>query len=89
MLDIPSVLDILCLELIGIVPEEENIIAAAQKGQLLTLESSSPAAVAFTQIARRLLGEHIPVQDIFDQPSILERLSLQLGFSEMKKLVSS
>lgn len=88
MLDISNVLDILCLELIGIVPEEEHIIAAGHKGQPVTLASNSPAAAAFTRIASRLLGEQIPFQDFFAQPTILDRLSMYLGFQEMKKIVS-
>lgn len=88
MLDIPNVLDILAIELLGIVPEEANIIAAGHRGKPLTLESKSPAVAAFTRIARRLLGENIPIQDFFAQPNILERLSMYLVYQEMKKLVS-
>lgn len=88
MLDIPNVLDILSIELLGIVPEEANVIAAGHRGKLLTLESNSQAAAAFMRIARRLLGENIPIQDFFAQPSILERLSLYLGFQEMKRSLS-
>lgn len=89
MLDIAHVVDLLSLELIGIIPEEESVIAAGNKGQPVTLENNSRVATAFTQIAKRLLGEQIPVQDSFTQPSILERLSLYLGFPEMKKLADA
>lgn len=89
MLDIAHVLDLLSLELIGIIPEEESVIAAGNKGLPSTLAGNSQAATAFTQIARRLLGECLPVQDTFTQPSILERLSTYLGFQEMKKFAST
>lgn len=89
MLDIAHVVDLLSLELIGIIPEEESILAAAHKGQPVALENNSRVAAAFTQIAQRLLGEAIPVHDSFTPPSIWERLSLYLGFPEMKKLVDA
>lgn len=88
MLDLPNVLDILSIKLLGIVPEEANVIAAGHRGKPLTLESNSPAAAAFMRIAKRLSGENIPIQDFFAQPNLFERLSLNLGLQVMKKMVS-
>jgi septum site-determining protein MinD len=85
--DLAYVLDLLSLELIGIIPEDESVIAAGHKGQPLTLASHSRAAFAFNQIARRLMGEYIPAQDFVPQPSIAERLSAYFGFQSRPRLV--
>src|SRR5512136_535850 len=55
MLSVEDVLDLLAIDLIGIVPEDENVIVASNKGQPLTLDFKSKAGQAFQNIARRLL----------------------------------
>ena len=88
MLDIASVKDLLALELIGIIPEDEHVIAAGNKGQPLVLQGNSPVGTAFTNIARRISGEYLPVQDFFTSPSLLERLAVYLGLQDVKKWAS-
>jgi septum site-determining protein MinD len=73
MLSVEDVLDLLAIDLIGIVPEDEYVIVASNKGQPLALDPKSKAGQAFTQIARRLLGEQIPFLD-FESPTFLQRL---------------
>jgi len=73
MLSVEDVLDLLAIDLIGIVPEDENVIVASNKGQPLALDSKSRAGIAFQNIARRLLGEPVPFMDL-DSPGLLQRL---------------
>lgn len=73
MLSVEDVLDLLAIELIGIVPEDENVIVASNRGQPLAMDARSKAGLAFQNIARRLLGESVPFLD-FDSPSVLQRL---------------
>jgi septum site-determining protein MinD len=73
MLSVEDVLDLLAIDLIGIVPEDENVIVASNKGQPLALDDKSKAGQAFQHIARRLLGEKVPFQD-FNTPNVFQRL---------------
>ena len=62
MLSQDDILDILSINLIGIVPEDERVIVSGNRGQLLPADDGSrSAARAFTNLARRLLGEDVPV----------------------------
>ena len=61
MLDIPDVLEILGIQLLGIVPEDQHVIANTNVGTPTVMAGSSVAAHAFMQIARRLRGENIPM----------------------------
>jgi septum site-determining protein MinD len=64
MLSVDDVTDILALPLLGLVFEDEQVIVSTNRGEPLTLgESSSPAAKAYNNIARRLQGEDIPLMD--------------------------
>jgi septum site-determining protein MinD len=75
MLDTADVLEILAIELIGIVPEDETIITSTNKGQPVALEDRSSAGAAFLRIAQRLMGEQVPFQVFHDSPGLLERLA--------------
>lgn len=67
MLSVDDVLDLLAVELIGIVPEDESVIVASNKGTPLTLDSKSKAGQAFKNIARRMLGEEVPFLELETQ----------------------
>jgi len=73
MLEIADVVELLAVELIGVVPEDQTVLIAANRGQPLTLSNNhSRAGHAFHNIARRLLGEQVPFQPL-KEPGMLER----------------
>ena len=59
MLSIEDMLDILAIDLLGVVPDDENIIVAANKGEYVASMDKSQAGQAYRNIARRLGGEEI------------------------------
>ena len=64
MLSVNDVTDILALPLLGLVVEDEQVIVSTNRGEPLTLSGSgSPAAQAYTNVARRLQGEDVPLPD--------------------------
>ncbi len=75
MLATADVLEILSIELIGIVPEDEAIITSTNKGHPVALEDHSSAGGAFTRIAQRMLGEDVPFQAFDDSAGLLDRFS--------------
>jgi len=68
-------LDILAIDLIGIVPEDENVLISTNKGNPAAFEERSPAGLAFRHIARRLTGEDVPFQTFRGQQNLSGRLS--------------
>ncbi len=74
MLSVEDVLSILALPLIGIVPEDENIITSTNEGEPIYYQEKSPAALAYRNIARRVLGEDIPFMDITEKKGFLKRI---------------
>src|SRR5512140_550290 len=59
MLNADDVLELLAIELIGIVPDDENVVISTNKGMPVALDGKSRAGQAFQNIARRLLGEKV------------------------------
>ncbi|QPC81627.1 septum site-determining protein MinD [Phototrophicus methaneseepsis] len=79
MLSAEDVTDILALEIIGIVPEDEHVIPASNSGIPVTLNEDSKAGTAFRNIARRLLGENVPLLELEPQSGFFRRLSRLFG----------
>lgn len=73
MLSVDDVLDLLAIDLLGIVPEDTNVIVASNRGQPLALDPKSKAGIAYQNIARRLMGETVPLMELETQ-NILQRL---------------
>lgn len=74
MLSIDDVLDVLAIDLIGIVPEDEQIVIGSNRGSPVALDEKSRAGQAFRNIARRLKGEQVPFLDIDKPDGFLSRL---------------
>ncbi len=64
MLDYNSIVEILGVDLIGIIPEDKAIIDSTNRGEILVSNASgSPAAKAFENVAKRIEGENVPLSD--------------------------
>jgi septum site-determining protein MinD len=64
MLDTSDIIDVLAINLLGIVPEDEAIIVSTNRGVPIVMDNNSLAGQAFRNIAGRLLGKEIPFVDI-------------------------
>ncbi|MCZ7544394.1 MAG: hypothetical protein M5R40_13085 [Anaerolineae bacterium] len=67
MLSADDVLDILAIDLIGIVPEDPSVLIASNRGTPTVMDGRSKAGQAFRDIARRLMGEQVPLL-IMEEP---------------------
>ena len=60
MMDIEDMIDILSVDLLGVVPEDETVIVSTNKGEPVVIIPGSRAGEAYRRIARRLNGEEYP-----------------------------
>ena len=74
MLSIDDVLDVLAIDLIGIVPEDETILVGSNRGNPVALDEKSRAGQAFRNIARRIKGEQVPFIDLDKNDGFFARL---------------
>jgi len=63
MLGVSDVEEILAVPLIGIIPEDDNVVISTNTGEPLALRASAPASKAFENIAGRLVGRDISLPD--------------------------
>jgi septum site-determining protein MinD len=74
MLSTEDVLELLAVELIGLVPDDEGVTVSTNRGMPVALDGKSRAGQAFRNIARRLSGEQVPFMNLDDNGSFLGRL---------------
>jgi septum site-determining protein MinD len=79
MLNTDDVLELLAIELIGVIPEDESVVVASNKGQPVTLTNNSKAGLAFRNIAKRLLGEEIPFINLETGNNFLNRIAKMIN----------
>jgi septum site-determining protein MinD len=60
MLSVEDVTDILSAELLGIIPEDEEVIDTTNRGEPIVLQAESRLAAIYDKIARRLEGDLVP-----------------------------
>src|SRR5574344_2868619 len=61
MMDVEDIVDLLSIDLIGVVPDDEYIITQTNKGEPVVSNHKAPSGKAYTEIARRILGENIDI----------------------------
>jgi septum site-determining protein MinD len=61
MMDVDDIVDLLSIDLIGVVPDDENIITQTNKGEPVIVNKRAPSGKAYLEISRRILGENIEV----------------------------
>jgi len=74
MMDIPDIMDILAIDLVGVVPDDEYIVVSTNRGEPAVLAEGSKAGQAYRNIAKRLMGEQVPFMDLTERESVWERL---------------
>jgi septum site-determining protein MinD len=79
MLDQQDVIDILAIELLGIVPEDQGIVISTNKGNPAVFSEEYEASKAFWRIGRRLRGEIVPIPNFSENGSLWSRLGKKLG----------
>jgi septum site-determining protein MinD len=79
MLETADVVEILAIELIGIVPEDSAILVSTNRGQPIALDGNSPSAQAFHNIAQRLMGQDVPFIALQPSGGFLHRLRRAFG----------
>ena len=74
MMSVEDVLEILAVNLLGAIPDEESIVIAANHGEPV-VGSDTLAGQAYLNIARRLMGETVPLLELQHRTSLLQRMS--------------
>lgn len=73
MMNIDDIIDILAINLLGVVPDDENIIVSTNRGEPAVADEKSKAGQAYRNITERILGADVPLLDM-DTPSFIDKI---------------
>ena len=73
MRGIDDILDILSIDLLGVIPEDREIVLSTDRGVPAVFDRRVYVAQAYRNIAQRLMGNNVPLMD-FRKPGFFARL---------------
>ncbi|MCU6711095.1 septum site-determining protein MinD [Paenibacillus sp. J5C_2022] len=79
MLDVDEICQVLSIDLVGIVPDDEKVISAANNGEPTVMNPASRAAIAYRNIARRILGDMVPLMVLDEKVGAFKRFRKFFG----------
>lgn len=74
MMSVEDVSEILAIDLLGVIPDDEQIVIATNQGEPI-VGSDSLSGRAYSNICRRILGEEIPIPDFTKSDGLLHRFT--------------
>lgn len=79
MMSVEDIIDILAIDLLGVVPEDEMVIPTTNRGEAVIQDERSRAGMAFRNIVRRITGEQVPLLPM-EETGLLGRIRRFMGF---------
>lgn len=74
MLSMEDVLEILRIKLVGVIPEDQSVLRASNRGEPVILDINADAGKAYADTVDRLLGEERPFRFVEEEKKGFKRL---------------
>ncbi len=74
MMSVDDVKEILSVDVLGVVPDDEDVVIPTNKGEPAVTEENSRAGRAYRNITLRLMGEEVPFMDLSENEGFFGRL---------------
>lgn len=75
MMSVEDILEILAVGLIGVVPDDQEIIVTTNRGEPVVSKEKSTAGQAYRNIVKRIMGQQVPMLDLARQSGLQGFLS--------------
>ncbi len=74
MMSIDDMVEILAIDLLGIVPDDESIVVSTNRGEPAVTDDNSLAGKAYRNIVKRIMGEDVPLLDLNQEEGLLDKI---------------
>lgn len=78
MMSIEDIIDILAVDLLGVVPEDEMVVVSTNRGEMVVLNGNSKSGQAYRNIVRRIRGEDVPMMNL-EESGLFNKLRRFIG----------
>lgn len=76
---VEDIVHVLGCHLLGIVPDDDTIIRTTNEGVPAVMDANSKVALAYRNIARRILGETVPLMNLEEKQGIMGKVKKMFG----------
>jgi len=80
MMNIDDMVDILAIDLLGVIPDDEYIVVSTNRGEPAISDTKSLAGQAYKNIVKRILGENVPFMNLESDEGFMAKLAKVFGF---------
>ncbi len=80
MMNIDDIVDILAIDLLGVVPDDEHIVISTNRGEPAISDDKSMAGQAYRNIVKRVVGENIPFMNFDTDEGLIAKIARIFGF---------
>jgi len=74
MMNIEDVLEILAIDIIGVVPDDENIVISTNRGEPVVTDNNAVAGQAFRNITQRIIGNDVPFINLDEGDGFMSKI---------------
>lgn len=74
MMALEDVTEILAIDILGVIPDDESIVISTNRGEPCVADENSRAGQAFRNITKRVMGETVPLMDLYADSGWLARI---------------
>ncbi|AUG57018.1 septum site-determining protein MinD [Acetivibrio saccincola] len=79
MMSIDDIIDILAIDLIGVVPDDKKIIVSTNKGEPAVVDNKSLAGQAYRSITKRIMGQDVPLLNLENEEGFMFKIKKLFG----------
>mgnify|MGYP001214720244 CR=1 FL=1 len=79
MLSVDDIVSTLSVELLGAVLDDEDVIRASHHGEPVAFQPDTRASISYRNIARRILGESVPLMAFDEEKGFMSRVKRIFG----------
>ena len=81
MLDKDDIVELLAVDILGMVPADDRLITATNQGVPVIHDKRAPSGMAFARIAARIDGDDVPLQEPEDKNGLMDKVRNIMGIS--------
>jgi len=82
MMNIEDMKDILAIDLVGVIPDDQDIIITTNRGVPAVSLENSPSGQAFRNITSRLIGDETPFMELDTKSDIMSKIMKLFNFGK-------
>lgn len=79
MMSIEDIIEVLAVDLLGVVPEDELVVVSTNRGEMVVMNNLSKSGQAYRNIVRRIKGEDVPMMNLDDEGGFMSKLKKIIG----------